>query len=126
MISRLGKAGVSEGFLTEEREEALWHILYSISDEKELTKALGTFAEKNGLNEAFVEQFSKMPPFESNYAAYSLKAIGATAFKFETASDAERLIVNRQLTPKKKRRKVAFIAKYLTRIKTRREYDDTH
>ncbi len=75
MISRLSKAGVSEGVLTEEREEALWHILYSISDKKELTKALGTFAEKNGLNEAFVEQFSKMPPFESNYAAYSLKAI---------------------------------------------------
>ena len=48
MISRLSKAGVSEGFLTEEREEALWHILYSISDKKELTKALGTFAEKNG------------------------------------------------------------------------------
>ena len=31
---------------------------------------------------------------ESNGFAYSLKAIGATAFKFETASDAERFIVN--------------------------------
>lgn len=40
-----------------------------------MTKALGTFAEKNGLNETFVEIFSKMPPFESDYAAYSLKAI---------------------------------------------------
>lgn len=34
MISRLSKAGVSEGVLTEEREEALWHILYSISDKR--------------------------------------------------------------------------------------------
>ena len=31
---------------------------------------------------------------KSNGFAYSLKAIGATAFKFETASDAERFIVN--------------------------------
>lgn len=31
---------------------------------------------------------------ESNGFAYSLKAIGATAFKFETASDADRFIVN--------------------------------
>lgn len=73
--SRLSKAGVPEEFLTEEKEEALWHILYSISDKKELTKALGTFAAKNGLNESFVEVFAKIPPFESNYAAYSLKAI---------------------------------------------------
>lgn len=51
MVSRLNKAGVPEEFLTREKEEALWHILYSISDKKELTKALGTFAEKNGLNE---------------------------------------------------------------------------
>ena len=40
-----------------------------------MTKALGTFAAKNGLNESFVEVFAKIPPFESNYAAYSLKAI---------------------------------------------------
>lgn len=31
---------------------------------------------------------------KSNGFAYSLKAIGATAFKFETASDADRFIVN--------------------------------
>lgn len=49
IISRLNKAGVPEEFLTREKEEALWHILYSISDKKKLTKALGTFAEKNGL-----------------------------------------------------------------------------
>ena len=73
--SRLSKAGVPEEFLTAEKEEALWHILYSISDKKELTKALGTFAAKNCLNESFVEVFAKIPPFESNYAAYSLKAI---------------------------------------------------
>ena len=71
--SRLAKAGVAKGFLTGEKETALWHILYSISDKEELVKALRTFAEKNNLDDAFVEAFAKMPPFENEYAAYSLR-----------------------------------------------------
>ena len=73
--SRLAKVGVAKGFLTGEKETALWHILYSISDKEELVKALRTFAEKNNLDDTFVEAFAKMPPFENEYAAYSLKAI---------------------------------------------------
>ena len=75
LVSRLKKAGIDEGFLSRENEEWLWHILYSISDKQELKSALNTFAQKNALNEQFIEVFSKMPPFESSYAAYSLKAI---------------------------------------------------
>lgn len=73
--SRLEKAGIAKDFLTKERELALWHILYSISDKQELVKALGSFAVKNELSDAFVEVFAKIPPFENDYGAYSLKAI---------------------------------------------------
>ena len=72
---RLKKAGISDDFLSKEKEEALWHILYSISDKQELVKALGSFAVKNALNQNFVTEFSKMPPFENSYGAYSLKAV---------------------------------------------------
>ncbi len=73
--ARLEKAGVKDSFLTKEREEALWHILYSISDKQELLKALATFSDKHGLDNAFVEAFAKIPPFEKSYGAYSLKAL---------------------------------------------------
>lgn len=74
--TRLKKAGVSDDFLTDERELALWHILYSISDRQEFEKALESFATKNGLNsQGFVDAFSKMAPFEKDYGSYSLKAI---------------------------------------------------
>lgn len=76
MLSRLSKAGIDGTFLTEDCEEQLWHILYSISDKQELGKALRSFARKNGVDaEAFAEQFANTPPFENEYAAYSLKAI---------------------------------------------------
>ena len=75
LLARLKKAGIDAGFLTHEREESLWHILYSVSDRQEIAKALCSFAVKNGLSEGFVEAFVKMPPFESDYASYSLKAI---------------------------------------------------
>lgn len=76
IVSHLKKAGIDESFLTIEKEEILWHILYSVSFKQQLRTALGTFAEKNGLDkDAFTEQFIKTPPFKSEYAAYSLKAI---------------------------------------------------
>ena len=76
ILSRLKKAGIEEAFLTDEREEWLWHLLYSVSDKQELKKALASFAVKNGLDaERFVEQLGNMPPFPSEYGAYSLKAI---------------------------------------------------
>ena len=75
ILSRLEKAGIDAEFLSNEKEQALWHILYSVSDKQEIEKALATFAFKNGLNESFVEIFKKFPPFKSEYGAYSAKAI---------------------------------------------------
>lgn len=75
ILSRLEKAGVSIDFLSDEKETALWHILYSVSDKQEIEKALRTFATKNELNDSFVEAFKKFPPFKPEYGAYSAKAI---------------------------------------------------
>lgn len=70
----LKKAGISTS-LSQEQEFALWHILYSISDSKELTSALTKFAQKHSLDNIFVEVFSKVKPFNKDYGSYSEKAI---------------------------------------------------
>lgn len=75
ILSRLEKAGVSADFLSKEKEEALWHILYSVEDKQEIERALRTFADKNQLTDDFVEIFSKCPPFKKEYGSYSAKAI---------------------------------------------------
>ena len=75
ILTRLEKAGVCADFLSSEKEEVLWHILYSVNDKQEIEKALKTFAVKNGLDEAFVEAFKRFPPFKNEYGAYSAKAI---------------------------------------------------
>ncbi len=77
MLKFLKVAGITADWLTREREERLWHILYSVDDKQELSKALRTFAEKQGLSDDFVEAFSKCPPFKEkgDYGAYSAKAI---------------------------------------------------
>ncbi|MCU0418978.1 MAG: type II CRISPR RNA-guided endonuclease Cas9 [Cyclobacteriaceae bacterium] len=63
-------------FLSKMTEFQLWHIIYSITDKTEYEKALKTFARKHKLDEAsFVEHFRKFPPFKSEYASYSEKAI---------------------------------------------------
>jgi CRISPR-associated endonuclease Csn1 len=76
--SRLSKIdGVDvDLFLTTERLQNLWHLIYSVTDKKDYEKALKTFAQKNDLPEDdFVENFKRFPPFESAYGAYSEKAI---------------------------------------------------
>ena len=75
MLKYLNKANIQSDFLCKEKEEALWHLLYSISDKTEFETALKTFAQKNSLNGEFVAVFSKFPPFDNSYASYSLKAI---------------------------------------------------
>lgn len=76
IASRLAKVlNVPDDFLSKEREEALWHILYSVDDKHDIVKALGTFATKNGLGNDFVDCFKKLPPFKKEYGAYSAKAI---------------------------------------------------
>lgn len=61
-------------FLNKEKEEALWHILYSVSDKDEIGKALASFARRYNLGKEFASVFKKFPPFESAYGALSLKA----------------------------------------------------
>ena len=75
IIKRLSKAGLDTSFLNHKAEMSLWHILYSVNDRIELRKALERFVQKNGLDSAFVDTMSKFPPFESDYGAYSEKAI---------------------------------------------------
>lgn len=76
ILKRLSKKGLNTSFLSGRVEENLWHILYSIQDPKELSKALRRFARSNALDEdAFVEAMAKFPRFDSDYGAYSAKAI---------------------------------------------------
>lgn len=75
--SRLAKVeGVTANFLSKEIELQLWHIIYSVTDKIEFEKALTSFAKKHDLEVAsFVENFKRFKPFESQYGAYSEKAI---------------------------------------------------
>ena len=58
ILTYFAKAGISEDILTKEMEEALWHILYSVEDRQEITKALRTFASKYHLSDSFVDRKS--------------------------------------------------------------------
>ncbi len=61
---------------TDEFEESLWHLVYSVTDKIEFEKAIRKFARKNGIAvNSFVENFRKFPPYKSDFASYSLKAI---------------------------------------------------
>lgn len=75
ILSGLTKCGLGADLLTKETEMHLWHILYSVEDKIEISKALKTFAEKYGLSDNFVEVFSKIKPFKKDYGSYSEKAI---------------------------------------------------
>ncbi|HCR69904.1 MAG TPA: type II CRISPR RNA-guided endonuclease Cas9, partial [Anaerolineae bacterium] len=77
IASRLEKvSNISSNFLTQDIEQHLWHIIYSITDKIDYEKALKSFAKKHNLDQAsFVENFKKIPPFDSEYGAYSEKAI---------------------------------------------------
>ncbi len=74
ILSGLKNAGITDT-LNQEEENALWHILYSISDKNELKSALTKFANKHSLAMEFVEVFSKVKPFDKEYGSYSEKAI---------------------------------------------------
>ena len=76
ILYRLKKSGTTST-LSKNQMNHLWHILYSVTDKKELDSALSKFASEYELNnsEAVVEELRKIKPFESNYGAYSEKAI---------------------------------------------------
>ncbi len=75
ILKGFDKCGVSADFLTKEREMQLWHILYSVEDKNEISKALKKYAEKNNLPELFADVFAKIKPFKKEYGSYSEKAI---------------------------------------------------
>jgi len=76
IVNRLEKCqNVPNDFLNNEKLEVLWHILYSVTDKEEIKKAIESFAKKNNLEEDFIEQFSKFPPYKNEYGSYSNKAI---------------------------------------------------
>jgi len=63
-------------FLTAEMEYKLWHIVYSVTDKQEFGKAIANFAVRNNLDqESFKKNFLKIPPYKSDFGAYSEKAI---------------------------------------------------
>ena len=75
IMKRLSKAGIDAHFLNNDAEKSLWHILYSVSDRNELRKALKKYSKRYSIDSSFVDVMSKFPPFESDYGAYSEKAI---------------------------------------------------
>lgn len=75
ILKGLSKCGINASVLSHEVEMALWHILYSIEDKKEIEKALTRFAQKQGWNGEFAIVFSKLKPFKKDYGSYSEKAI---------------------------------------------------
>ncbi len=64
ILKGLDKCGVAADYLTKEREMHLWHILYSVEDKNEISKALKKYAEKNNLPESFADVFAKIKPFK--------------------------------------------------------------
>lgn len=75
ILKGLSKCDINASVLSHEAEMALWHILYSIEDKKEIEKALTRFAQKQGWNGEFATVFSKLKPFKKDYGSYSEKAI---------------------------------------------------
>lgn len=77
IVSRLERVEyIPADFLTREKEQQIWHVIYSVNDKTEFEKALKSFARKNDLNEySFFEAFRKFPPFRSEYGSFSEKAV---------------------------------------------------
>lgn len=75
LVSYMKKAKIADTILSSEFEMQLWHILYSVTDRRELHCALTTFAHKHNLPETFVEVIEKIPTYEHSYGSYSEKAI---------------------------------------------------
>lgn len=75
ILKGLSKCDINPSVLSPEMEMALWHILYSVEDKKEIETALTHFAQKQGWNSEFATVFSKLKPFKKDYGSYSEKAI---------------------------------------------------
>lgn len=67
--------GFDTAFFNEANTEALWHILYSVTDKIEIQSAINKFAIRHDLPDEFIKQFANLPPYKSDYGSYSAKAI---------------------------------------------------
>lgn len=74
-LNAIAKIDVDKSFFNTTNTQDLWHILYSVTDKIEITKAITTFAKRHNLPEEFIVNFSKLKPYKKDYGSYSEKAI---------------------------------------------------
>ena len=74
-LNAIAKIDVDQSFFDAKNTQDLWHILYSVTDKTEITKAITTFAKKHNLPDEFIVNFSKLKPYKKEYGSYSEKAI---------------------------------------------------
>jgi CRISPR-associated endonuclease Csn1 len=67
--------GIESSFFNNQNSEALWHILYSVTDKIEIESAIKKFTTKHNLPDNFSEAFRNLPPYKNEYGAFSSKAI---------------------------------------------------
>lgn len=74
-LNAIAKIDMDKTFFDAKNTQDLWHILYSVTDKIEITKAITTYAKRHNLSNEFVLNFSKIKPFKKDYGSYSEKAI---------------------------------------------------
>jgi CRISPR-associated endonuclease Csn1 len=74
-LNAVAKIDVDKSFFDAKNTQDLWHILYSVTDKIEITKAITTFAKRHNLSDEFITNFSKLKPYKKDYGSFSEKAI---------------------------------------------------
>jgi CRISPR-associated endonuclease Csn1 len=74
-LNAIAKIDVDKSFFDAKNTQDLWHILYSVTDKIEITKAITTFAKRHNLSDEFIAFFSKLKPYKKDYGSYSEKGI---------------------------------------------------
>ncbi len=74
-LNAIAKIDMDKSFFDTKNTQDLWHILYSVTDKIEITKAITTFAKRHNLSNEFIANFSKLKPYKKDYGSYSEKAI---------------------------------------------------
>jgi CRISPR-associated endonuclease Csn1 len=74
-LNAIAKIGLDKSFFDAKNTQNLWHILYSVTDKIEITKAITTFAKRHNLPDDFITNFSKLKPYKKDYGSFSEKAI---------------------------------------------------
>ncbi|OCB78684.1 type II CRISPR RNA-guided endonuclease Cas9 [Flavobacterium crassostreae] len=74
-LNAIAKIDVDKSFFNTKNTQDLWHILYSVTDKIEITKAITTFAKRHNLPNEFIINFSKIKPYKKEYGSFSEKAI---------------------------------------------------